>query len=697
MHHAFPPLKKDAIPVTHFPTRHQAFIFRASEYFPVAKIASLLKTSVENVKAAQSEMGVPDYQPDERWIRRGYITIIRNMWHILPYDQLLELLDMSEDELGVILKEEDFLSHKLFEKPICDRVEWRELTEEEKARTAEIKELIRDVKIEGKRPFEFEYPKTKVKLSGKELFDTRMIYPFAGLYQQAFDVDSEVFLPDEQLIAYQNLGVNGLWMQGVLSQLAYYPFDPKLSEGYEKRVEKMQAMVERLKKFGLKLFLYINEPRFMPLSFFEKHPELRGHVRGDAASLCTSTEVVQNYIKDSIESICRAVPDIGGFFTITRSENHTNCYSHSGGDRGECNCPRCKNRTPGDVIGELMGCIVEGAHRVSDKIKIFAWNWSWSEFSEEIIRKLPKEVVLFSNSEKAIPFTIGGISGTVSDYSMSIVGPGEPAKLDWKIAKECGLEVGAKVQINTTWEASTTPAIPVSPLVEQHMEGIQKEGVRHVMLSWTLGGYPSTNIAAAAKYFFEKYERDDFDPELYEAEKQFSIAFKEFPFHKDLLYTGPQNAGPSVLLYEKNTGYQATMTCFPYDHIMAWSAYFYPFDVMENQFKLLTEKWEIGLNMLKEDDERETAIMAHAAYCLFKSSYNLIRFVRARDDERYADAVEAAKGELVIAKKMLSLMNKNASIGYEAANHYYFSRGQVVEKIINCDYIIKKFEKLIKQ
>ena len=38
-------------------------------------------------------------------------------------------------------------------------------------------------------------------------------------------------------------------------------------------------------------------------------------------------------------------------------------------------------------------------------------------------------------------------------------------------------------------------------------------------------------------------------------------------------------------------------------------------------------------------------------------------------------------------------MNKNAAIGYEAANHYYYSKGQLAEKIINCSYIIEVFTK----
>ena len=134
------------------------------------------------------------------------------------------------------------------------------------------------------------------------------------------------------------------------------------------------------------------------------------------------------------------------------------------------------------------------------------------------------------------------------------------------------------------------------------------------------------------------------------------------------------------------------MTCFAYDDLERWCS-IYPLDTFEEQFSKLCKKWEIGLDMLGGDDESETAIMARATYCLFKSSLNQIKFIRARDSGNYSDAVCAAKEELLISEKMLDLMNKNAAIGYEAANHYYFSRGQIAEKIINCNYIIDQFTK----
>ena len=79
-----PKLGKNAIELKHFPTRCHAFIFRACEYIPFYKIAALLKTDEPTVREAAAEMGLPNYDPGDAWLTKGYITIIRRMWHLLP-------------------------------------------------------------------------------------------------------------------------------------------------------------------------------------------------------------------------------------------------------------------------------------------------------------------------------------------------------------------------------------------------------------------------------------------------------------------------------------------------------------------------------------------------------------------------------------------------------------------------------------
>lgn len=688
MEFKLPGIGKQALPTPHFPTKHQAFIFRAAEYVPMEKIARVLGTTEENVHAAADEMGLPEYDPGDLWLKKGYITIIRRMWHILPYEQLLDLLETDAETFAVTLREDDFLDVKLGAKPACEPVAWRELTVEERIRTQEIARIMKGIPLDGVPPFQFRYDLPKLELSGENAFDTRMIYAFSGLYQNAFDVDSRTFCPDEMLEAYSRLGVNAVWTQGILFRLTPFPFAPELSEGWEKRLANLADFSGRLAAHGLKLFLYLNEPRSMPASFFEKYPHLKGHTfSDDKICLCTSTPEVRDYLESAVETICRAAPDLGGFFTITRSENPTNCYSHAEIGGRKCTCPRCSQLTEADVIAGTIDCYRRGADRVNRDIRIIAWSWGWGGLDEKIIEKLPERVILQCQSELAVPFEIGGVKGEVLDYSMSIPGPGETARRQWAAARKRGLETSAKVQINTTWEGSTVPALPVYPLIEDHMKALKEEGVRHLMLSWTLGGYPSRNIAHAAKYFAESCAFEEESETIRRAVQVFADAFREYPFHIGTLYKGPQNAGPSTFLYEKPTGYRASMTCFAYDDLESWRS-IYPADVFENQYEKLCAKWREGLEILKDEPDCETVVMAKAAYCLYAASLSQIRFIRARDRGDRETMLTCVREEAETARTMLELMNRDASIGFEAANHYYFSKGQLAEKILNCEYLL---------
>jgi len=686
MDFSLPPIEKAPVPLPHFPTRQQAFVFRALEFFSYEKIAKLLHTTPENIRLAGLQMGISKDEPGTVWLEKGYITIIKAMWHLLPYSQLLELLEMEAAEFAVVLREDDFLDIKLREKPDCQELYWRDLTEAELQATAPIKAVMDTLSLEGKKPFEFAFIRPDIQFEGEANFDSRIIYLFTGLYQKAFDVDSETYCPDALLESYQRLGINGIWTQAVLYMLTEYPFDPALSAGWEKRLANLVKLTQRCQRYGIKLYLYLNEPRSMEPAFFEKYPHLHGHAVNDTKHcLCTSTEEVQNYLKNAVETLCKNAPLLGGFFTITRSENPTNCYSHSTPET--CTCPRCKDLSVGQVIGNVLQCIRDGADRVNPDIKVFAWSWSWGAYNEDIIRHLPQRTILISQSELAVPFEIGGCAGEVHDYSMSIPGPGQHAKDEWQLAAECGIGLAAKVQVNTTWEGSTVPALPVYPSVNAHLQRLQDCGVRHILLSWTLGGYPSENLQYAAKYFYKSVTFEAPNPTLQKACEQFCKAFREFPFHIGVLYNGPQNGGPANLLFAEPTGYRSTMTCFAYDDLRGWRADFYPEDVFESQFAKLCALWEEGLQMLEAEPDSETKLMAQAAHCLYKACLEQVRFYRARSAGDKAAMREAARIEAQTARTMLSLMNKNAAIGFEAANQYYFSKFSLCEKVLNCTYL----------
>ncbi|MBP3633662.1 MAG: hypothetical protein J6J43_03710 [Oscillospiraceae bacterium] len=689
-----PKLGKSPTPFPHFPDRVCAFVFRALEFFTYEKIAKILGTTAENIEDLAFSMGIKEEQKSDVWIQKGYITIIRAMWHLLPYEQLLELLEMDADELAVLLREEDFLDIKLGDKPICERLAWKDMAGYD---LSAVKASMESLSLEGKEPFQFEYIKPQVEFSGKEIFGTRMIYLFSGLYQKSFDVDSEEYCSDELLESYQRVGINGIYTQGVLYMLSEFPFEPSLSVGWEQRLARLKKLTERCAKYGIKVYLYLNEPRSMSRAFFEKHPDIMGHVEDEEhVCLCTSTKPVRDYISNAIESICSYAPLLGGFFCITKSENLTNCYSHVSPihKSNVCNCPRCKHKTIGQIVGDFFAAVREGADRVSRDIKVidFTWDMDSLETRFDIIDHLPERVVVESICEASIPYEIGGVKSTLSDYSLNIIGPGERSLAVWRRAKSRGLETSAKLQINTTWECSTVPALPVFNKVDQVMSRLVEEGVDHLQLSWTLGGYPSMNLLYSCRYFFENAKLPQMSENMKKAGESFSRAFSHFPSHMLTAYFGPQNAGPATLFYEKPTGHEATMTCFAYDDLKSWRG-IYPEDVFQNQLEALCAQWKEGLRLIENDEDTQTVQMAHASYSLFRSSLNLVKFVRLRDSGGSRKALyDVVLDERENAVNMLALMNQNPAIGFEAANHYYFSRFALCEKVINCDYLLQRYK-----
>jgi hypothetical protein len=63
--------------------------------------------------------------------------------------------------------------------------------------------------------------------------------------------------------------------------------------------------------------------------FFQSHPEVRGSSHLGLHAMCTSVPAVRDWIANSLAQVVRNVPDLGGLFCITMSENHTNCFSQA--------------------------------------------------------------------------------------------------------------------------------------------------------------------------------------------------------------------------------------------------------------------------------------------------------------------------------------------------------------------------------
>jgi len=247
------------------------------------------------------------------------------------------------------------------------------------------------------------------------------------------------------------------------------------------------------------------------------------------------------------------------------------------------------------------------------------------------------------------------------------------------------------------------------------------------MLSWSLGGCPSPNLRLV-KLFSQRpaptvnealtqiateYYGAEAAPEVLAAWLKFSEAFTEYPFSRGMLYLCPIQQGPANLLYPAPTGYPATMVGFSYDALSSWVSV-YPVEVFASQFEKVAAGWQSGLAafaravakaktgtqiVLAKADLR----LAEAAGLHFKSVANQVRFTHARNTllkkepsveqrrRNHSMIKSAATDEIRLARRLYQLAKEDSRIGFEASNQYHYLPLDLVEKVVNCEYVLNNW------
>jgi len=427
---------------------------------------------------------------------------------------------------------------------------------------------------------------------------------------------------------------------------------------------------------------------------------------------------------DALAHVFQTVPGLGGIYSISASENLTNCASHGGWSQ----CPRCKERTDAEILAEVVAVQEEGVHRGNPEARVLISDWGWRGHGDslDVIELLPENIWLMSVSEWHLPIERGGIASTVGEYSISAVGPGPRAVPHWNAAREKGLKTGTEIQFNNTCEIATVPYLPVMDLVAEHCNNLLTQANLDAMfIGWTMGGHPSPNIDLAQRLsrspapsidtVLNEIATERYGPEgaphARAAWTAMSDAFREYPYHISVIYTSPVQWGSANPLYPENTGYSATMWGIPYDNLDGWRGP-YPRDILASQFEKVVQGWRPGIALLEKAvaaapeavrAEAETDLrFAKAAANHFQAVANQSRFVAARDaiaapDEeltavqrevRLDQMRQAALSEIELAKELYQLVKEDSRIGFEPSCQYFYLPLDLVEKVINCRWIL---------
>ena len=262
------------------------------------------------------------------------------------------------------------------------------------------------------------------------------------------------------------------------------------------------------------------------------------------------------------------------------------------------------------------------------------------------------------------------------------------------------------MQINASGEISSQPYVPLFELIGEHLRNVKAIGVRDAMLTWTVGGCPSPITQFACEFLDSEQPLEEALCAFFEkkygasaavvaaADKQFCAAYREYPFHINMIYNGPHTFGPMAPFFEKPTGCKSTMVGFPYDDIDGYRAC-YPREILEQQFHILSEEWKKGIEILEAHTDpsaeyAELCLMARAAYCHFASAYNHTHFVNCRDNGDKAGMKEAILAEQAVVRETIDVRSKDSRIGFEASNQYYYSMQDLAEKQLNLAYLLER-------
>jgi hypothetical protein len=89
--------------------------------------------------------------------------------------------------------------------------------------------------------------------------------------------------------------------------------------------------------------------------------------------------------------------------------------------------------------------------------------------------------------------------------------------------------------------------------------------------------------------------------------------------------------------------------------------------------------------------------IAETCYYHFQSTANQLEFYmlreKAPDKASLARMRAIAEAEIDLARRQYPIARDHSVIAYEASNHYYYTPLDLVEKVLNCRYVIRELDR----
>ena len=530
------------------------------------------------------------------------------------------------------------------------------------------------------------------------------------------DID---YYPEEYLNRLMHEGSNGVWIYTRFSDILPSSIIKEYGVGYEKRIEKLNRVIEKCRRYGIGVYVFAIEPKAISDSILENYMDMAGvsNTMGEHY-FCVSSERGKAYLKEAGRLLCELAPKLKGFISITYGERSTSCASPIRGKSiyGEkkfvCLCERCKNKKNGKILADVLEALRSGAREVNPEFETVSWTYghrTWeTEDILEYVDYAPDDVVLMQNFDDiGLPEQLGKRRIT-TDYWLSYVGPSEMFTETAKRAVSQNKKMFAKMQVCCSHEIATVPYVTVPGIIFDKYKEAYIYGVSGVMQCWYFGNYPSlmSKVAGEASFNSDFSDKDGFLKRIagiyfgksraeavVSAWKKFEEGYKNYPLNIMFSYFGPMHDSVvwKLSLLPKNLEPARTWQLVdPNDGDRICDALLTG-HTLEEAFILcdrMRKSWQDGVKEFekiesKHAEEQEQMTVASAIGILFDSGTNILEFYKLRDElgRQSGNALkildrmkELVNLEIQNGKAMIPLCENCASLGYhsEAEGYKFF-------------------------
>lgn len=521
------------------------------------------------------------------------------------------------------------------------------------------------------------------------------------------DVD---YYPEEYLNRLAHDGANAIWLTVEFRDLCRTRFAPDYGKDAERRLAKLRRTARKCLRYGIRTFIFCIEPA----RWRENDPVLTRNpgFAGPERSSCPFSPEFREYLWDSVYSIFRAVPELGGMVNVSYGERITTCLStwtcfHQA--NGQIKIPECRKKCgfkPVDILYESVKAMQDGMKAASPDAEFISqlyvpFSLPVLDWVTTLTERLPEGVTALWNFESGVAQEQQGHRCIGGDYWLSAEGPSLRFE---KCAVNCDPKgaMGAKLQVGCSHETATVPFVPVPALLYRKYEKMHALKVSTAFQCWYFGNYPGIQTRAAGMLAFEDFSSGEKDfllrlariewgryaPEIVQCWETFTAAYQEYPLSNKIQYFGPYHDGPVWPLYPEEQFLPLTPT---------WKADFAtsgdligeiirPFSIQEitDQAEKLSVGWHAGfLRLLKLKDafrkepERLRDIgVAETLDLLFRSGWHIFHFylLRSRHKGFSAAMKKIMLEEAELSERLADLCDSDSRLGFhsEAETYKFF-------------------------